>query len=227
MDLSKIINEEIKSSHKEQKRNYIGASSIGSACNRAIWYKYNCYEESGYSSSSITAFDVGKRLESMIIGYLQLAGVEVITPNEFNHHLLCKDDEVESFQGHMDGVIVIDGEPCVLEIKTAKNARFQVFKNKGLKEWSSNYYAQLMSYMGMKGYKRGVILALNKDSSEFHHEWIEFDSYYYNELRQKAHVIQEAKEPPDRINKSPMFLTCSRCSYKEVCFSDKKEGCYE
>lgn len=221
MDLSSIIKTQIEMNQSQQKRNYIGCSSIGSSCDRAIWYGYKGYPQSNNTAISLVAFDIGKRLESMVMSYLSSAGLVVIGPSEFNHQLLCSDDEVPSFKGHMDGVIMNGDEPCALEIKTAKNSRFQVFKNKGLKQWSEAYYAQLMSYMGMRGYKKGVLIALNKDSSEFHHEWIDYDEYYYNGLRHKAKIIQDADEPPERINKSPLFVTCSRCSYKDICFKEQ------
>ncbi len=222
MDLSNLILQAIEKRDRDPHRPYVGASSIGSPCSRAIWYSYHGAPSKDFSPTTHATFDVGKKLEDLIISYVELAGLQVIRPHEMNHYLFCCDSEVPKFQGHADALLVVDGEEVVLEIKTAKNSRFQAFKKKGLKSWSPEYYAQIQSYIGMKGLQRGVVLAINKDTSELHHEWISFDSYLYNELRAKAQAIIDAEEPPERINKSPMYIVCSRCNYKETCFFGEK-----
>ncbi len=111
----------------------------------------------------------------------------------------------------MDAVLHLDGlGPVVVEMKTASNSNFNNFKNKGLAIWSPGYLAQVQSYMGMSDCKNAVILVLNKDSSELHHEWVKYDDIFYHELRLKALAI----------NKSPLFHVCRRCKFNEVCFND-------
>jgi len=218
MDLSGLILSAIEKRANDPHRAYVGASSIGNPCVRALWYSYHGAPSGDFSPTIRATFDVGKRLEGLMLDYIDLAGIKVILPDEMNHYLFCVDAEIPKFQGHMDALIVVDGEECVLEVKTAKNARFQALKKKGLREWSPGYYAQLQSYIGMRGLKRGALLAINKDSSELHHEWVDFDSYFYNELRAKAQTVIDSEEPPERINKSPLYIVCARCNYKDTCF---------
>lgn len=223
MDLSALILESIAKREPDPWRNYVGCSSIGNPCPRAIWYGYHNAPSVDFSSTQKTTFDVGKKLEGMIMDYIEDAGIKIVRPHESNHYLYCFDKDNPKFQGHLDAVIMDGDEACVLEIKTAKSSRFQQFVFKGLQEFSSAYYSQLQSYIGMMGYKRGVILALNKDSSELHHEWVEFDPYHYSELCAKAEMIVSSDEPPERLNKNPTYYICASCRYKKTCFFDGKE----
>lgn len=218
MDLTAKILKGIEEKQSKEHRAYIGCSSIGHPCSRYLWYAYHNAPSIDDKPSIKISFDIGKRLESMILDYIEEAGITVIRPHEANHQLLCRDNEIPQFQGHMDAIIVVEDEYSVVDIKTAKSSQFQAFVKKGLKAWSPIYYAQIQSYMGMRNYKKAVIVAINKDSSEIHHEWVDFDSYFYNELRAKAASIHEAEEPPERINKNPTYILCSRCKYKDTCF---------
>lgn len=69
----------------------------------------------------------------------------------------------------------------------------------------------------MSGYTHGVLLAINKDTSELHHEWVEYNDVYYHGLKQKARIISESTEPPLRISNSPLFITCKMCNFRNVC----------
>lgn len=218
MDLTSIITKTIAELPTDEPRKYIGASSIGHDCNRSIWYGYNGAPKAGIPAQLRTTFDIGKRLESLPLDYLEQSGLTIVKPTKENDWLFCKDNDVSFFQGHMDALLMLSNEsPIVVEIKTAKNSSFNNFKNKGLRIWSSAYHAQLQSYMGMSGYRRAVLIAINKDTSEFHHEWVEFDQKFYSELKMRALAIGSIDEPPERINRSPLFIVCKNCCYRGVC----------
>ena len=218
MDIVSAINGAIYNRCDRKQRKYIGASSIGRQCNREIWYNFNGYEGDAPPAQIKKTFDVGTKLESLLLDYLELAGFNIVRPTVENKHLHVKDTDVDIFQGHMDGLILLKGEgPSVLEIKTARNSSFERFKNHGLKIWSEAYYAQLQSYMGMSGYEKGVLLAMNKDTSDLHHEWVYLDMLYYHELKIKALAISSIDEMPEKINKSPLYYVCNQCQFKRIC----------
>ena len=215
MDITNLIESKIFNRQKEPPRKYIGASSIGNPCNRAIWYDYHGTPNAGYGIATQIAFDVGKRLEGLILEYLRDAGLKIQTDELM---LSCEDDLVSEFKGHIDALWWrSDIDPVIIEIKTAKSSSFNRFVNSGLREWAEQYYAQIQSYMGMMSIQSAVLLALNKDSSELHHEWVEFDADYYSELRAKAFAISTVEEAPPKINKSPLFFRCRMCKFKDVC----------
>lgn len=220
MNIVSLINEAIINNARKATRHYIGASLVGRPCNREIWYQYHGYISHKPTSQMQKTFDVGKKLEELILDYIELAEIELIRPDEENHYLSIFDESVEVFQGHMDGMIRVNGEWIVLEIKTAKNSSFEVFKNKGLKVWSEQYYSQVQSYMGMGKYNKAVLICINKDNSELHCEWVDFNLEYYQELKMKALAISALDEPPERINKSPLFYVCRSCQFKTICHKD-------
>lgn len=220
MDLVKLVYDCIEKTHQDEKRLYIGASSIGHPCYRYIWYSMKGMRGNGLDAKNYITFEIGKRLETVILEYLEKADINVERANTNNKHLLFKDRDIDIFRGHADAILHFGCDnPAVLEIKTAKNSSFEQFKNKGLFKWSEIYYAQLQSYMGMSDIKQGVLLAINKDNSELHCEWVNFDAGYYARLRDKAMTIERSTSEPEKINQSPLYMLCNRCCFKSICHS--------
>ncbi len=209
--LSKLIDkQQIKI--KDEPRNYIGASIIGSQCLRQIWYEFKGAESESVSTKTRRTWDIGKNLEGLICTWLFNSGISI-----FGEFKPFKSKNVSEFQGNVDGIIFLNDEKFILEIKTAKNASFNIFVNKGVKIWNPQYYAQIQSYMGMSGIFSTYILVLNKDNSEISDELVTFDEQYYEELEQKAMMISKAVSAPPRINGSPLFYKCKMCKFNNLC----------
>ena len=195
----------------EKQRDYIGASEIGHPCARKVWYSYNQKENKSISEKLLMTFEIGHYIESMVIDLIIGARITMMT--NFNTKGITG-----TIKGHVDAFIVDDnGEAYVLEIKSACNTQFNIFKNKGVMGWKMQYYAQVQAYMGMNGVNKAILLAINKDTSEMHEEIIDFDAVYYNELNSRAEYIINAKEPPERINKNPCFFICKTCPFVREC----------
>jgi hypothetical protein len=210
--LSKILDSAKVS--RETIRNYIGASSIGSSCVRQIWYGYK-----GVSGEPITprlyrTFEVGHKLEKMVVELLLEAGV-IIERGRTE----LQAQEMRFFRGHVDAVILDNhlNDEAILEIKTAKDSSFKQFVNKGLLSWSPMYYAQVQAYMGMMSIHKAYVLCINKDTSELHDEEVLFDASFYDGLKFKAQIIHDADEPPPRVNNSPAYFVCKQCKFRKVC----------
>lgn len=197
----------------EEPRNYIGASAIGNECERAIWYQYNAKKPAKFSEKQKLIFETGHVLEDMIKKQLIARGMDILTDN----FAFC-DEDIADFRGHCDGVIIgDDGKKYILEIKTAKNSSFNLFKKNGLRMWSVNYFTQIQAYMGMSGIHEAYIFVINKDNCEHLDEFVTFDELFYRKIREKALRILKAKIPPTRINGSPIFYKCKMCSFSEQC----------
>lgn len=209
--LTKFI-EKYQERIKEDTRDYIGASSIGSDCLRQIWYQFKGVKSEGVPSRVRRTWDIGKRLESLIIDWLGDSGVRV---ERLNFTLNSK--IVTTFQGHIDSLIFFGKKGSILEIKTAKDASFKIFFKKGVKVWNPQYYAQIQSYMGMLEVNSAYILVLNKDNSELSDELITFDEEYYKQLEEKALMISKAVVTPPRVNESPLWYQCKQCKFNKVC----------
>lgn len=212
--LAGLINEALVNNHYETPRDYLGASIIGHPCQRSIWYEYHGGKKKPFNARQLRTFSIGKRLEGLVMEQLRMLGIIVHdTPST----LYCQDEDNPLFQGNIDCLIEINGQLIIVEIKTAKDKSFKTFVEKGLKEWNIGYYSQVQAYMGMKKIESAYLIALNKDTSELHDEYVLYDEIFYHELRAKAIHIIEAREPPERLNKNPMFYICSMCNFKEIC----------
>ncbi len=205
--LTKII--ESQKVKDEERRTYIGASSIGSECLRQIWYDFTGAPASPIPLKLKRTFEIGKRLEGMVIDLMNDAGVGTVDSPPF------ADAMFPYFQGNVDALLFELN--AILEIKTAKNASYNLFVKSGLRKWNPKYFAQIQSYMGMSGIPLAYILVINKDNSDLWDEEVNFDPDFYESLRQKAKLIFEAKTPPPRISSTPIWHQCRICKFKDIC----------
>jgi hypothetical protein len=211
-DISSIIDEYLCEHPDTAVRDYIGASSIGHPCERKIWYGYKTTPGLPTEPQMQRTFDIGHKLEGLIKEYLVAAGYWVKDALGSFY-----DEDIPEIQGHCDGVIVINNQSYILEIKTARDSSFNVFVKGGLRKWYPIYYTQVQTYMGMSGIHGAFVLAINKDTSKLHDEYVAFDAQHYEEVKMKAKRILTYDEPPPKINNNPCFFTCRMCAYRELC----------
>ncbi len=210
--LSKKI-EKAQSRNDKKVRDYIGASGIGAECLRQIWYEYKGFEAEDVPTKIRRTWAIGRNLEGLILDWLTEAGLDIARtwPD-------LESEGMPFFKGHLDSVWMKKGKAfAIIEIKTAKDASFNIFAKKGLKAWNPQYYAQIQSYMGMSGIYSAYILVLNKDSSDIADELVGFDPVFYQKLREKATMIASANVSPPRINSSPLWFQCKMCKFNKVC----------
>lgn len=210
--LSKKI-EKVQSRDDKRTRDYIGASGIGAECLRQIWYEFKGFQAESVPTKTRRTWAIGRHLEGLILNWLEEAGIEIAR---------TWDDLVSEgmpyFKGHLDSVWIKKGKAfAIIEIKTAKDASFNIFVKKGLKAWNPQYYAQIQSYMGMSGIHSAYILVLNKDNSEIADELVTFDEVFYQQLRRKAFLIANIEAAPSKINDSPLWFQCKMCKYNKIC----------
>src|ERR1043166_4382663 len=203
----------MQSRDDKRTRDYIGASGIGAECLRQIWYEFKGFEAEQVPTKTRRTWAIGRHLEGLILDWLTEAGVEIVR---------TWDDLVSEgmpfFKGHLDSVWIKKGKAfAIIEIKTAKDASFNIFVKKGLRTWNPQYYAQLQSYMGMSGIHTAYILVLNKDSSDIADELVTFDEAFYQKLREKATMVANAHVPPPKINGSPLWYQCKMCKFNKIC----------
>lgn len=205
--------EKVQSRDDRQTRDYIGASGIGAECPRQIWYEYKGTKAEEVPTKTRRTWAIGRHLEGLVLDWLTEAGIEI---DRTWYDLEAK--EMPFFRGHVDSVWIKKGKPfAIIEIKTAKDASFNIFVKKGVQSWNPQYYAQIQSYMGMSGIHNAYILALNKDNSEISDELVTFDEGFYQQLCRKAFLIANTDSIPPRINNSPLWFLCKMCKFNKVC----------
>lgn len=205
--LTNLLDKQIVS--RETLRDYIGASSIGSACLRQIYYSYHKFESSSITPRLKRIFSTGHLLEGLVLDGLESAGLKL---NRVSIDLIA--DGRPYFRGHVDAIW--NGN-AIIEVKSAKNSEFNLCVKNGVYKWSPKYYAQAQSYMGMSGIRQAYVIVINKDTAALYDELIDFDEIFYATLGLKAQQIHEAVTEPPRVNNSPLFYLCKMCSYREIC----------
>ena len=78
--------------------------------------------------------------------------------------------------GYGDGIITWNNEEVVLEIKTVANEGFEYRKNTG--KAKKDHIFQILIYMKILGYQRGIILYENKNNHELLPILVEVNDYY-------------------------------------------------
>lgn len=200
-------------------RNYIGGSSMGKECDALIWFNYK-FPVPTEDPRIQRIFDIGNALEPVIIGWLKEAGFTVYEKDTDGKQFEVVDGKTKF---HIDGVIVGIPEskkPHLLEIKTAKDSRFEEFKKKGVKGSDPEYYGQIQVYMLKFELERCLFVVMNKDTQELYFERLELNKMEATFLVSRAKEIGEMDERPERKYGSRDFYKCRWCAHRERCWVD-------
>lgn len=197
------------------------ASGVG-GCQRKMMYKLLGYEERHDHVSAFT-LQQGTLVHEMIQGYLQRAGVIESLEEELNI--------LPNLNGHYDGVIILDGERYLLEIKTINHIAYErVAKYNTVYK---KYLLQAHCYMKALGLKKAIFLFVNKShtlSDEykvenpdidplFHEIEIKFDNKVWQEVEDKIGELVQYFE--NRMMPAVKKVSeCSYCNFREKCQSD-------
>lgn len=199
---------------KQSKREYLGISGIGSNCPRSIWYSFRWVKDVEIVARLDRLFSRGHKEEPIIIADLEAIGVH------------CHSDQLEVvagngyIKGHIDGLA--DGIPDapktthLLEFKTHNEKSFADLKKKGMKDSKPAHYAQMICYMHLLELKRGLYVAVNKNTDERYYERIEANPSKAQELLNKGLDIVVAEYPPDRIGNNTWW-ECKFCDFYDIC----------
>ena len=127
--------------------------------------------------------------------------------------------------GFADGIVSIEGERMVLEIKTMQETAFEYRKIN--KKPPSYHLEQLIIYMKVLKMEKGILLYENKNNHELEiievevsDEYITWVNQTFDWLRQvrKSWEDKQLPERPYRRNSK----VCKQCPVKNLCFTDEK-----
>lgn len=213
--------------HKEERRDYLGASLIGHPCSRAIWYELNSAPKPPFEVDALWRFVDGHRTEALVIERLRLVdGLKVWDAHpdgtQFGFSALGG-----KFKGHVDGVIqgLLQAPKTVhvLEVKcTGKLKEFQKAKQlygekRALQKWNDRYYAQAQIYMYYLKLDRHYTVVASAGGRELDSCRTEYQPEVAEQLIDKADKIISSKVEPVRVSEKPDFFVCKMCSFREVC----------
>ena len=127
-----------------------------------------------------------------------------------------------SLAGHPDCFISKgDIQNALIDIKTMNDRAFNMWKRDGTLKSKPQYVEQLHVYaMGCIRNGRNIktlgIAAVNKNNSEWHIDFFDFDYSKAADIQDKANLIFSLNEPP--TDNSPIeSWCCSYCEYSHLC----------
>lgn len=212
-----------KTYSSEKQRPYLGASSIGKPCSRALWYGLRWAKAAQFSGRMYRLFQTGHLQEPRVLKDLKVIGckVEGIDPSTGRQWAFSEASLGHHFAGNCDGVV--SGVPGggskrhILEIKTASAKAFAQLVKDGVQKAKPEHFAQMQIYMHWAGLERALYLAVNKDTDDIHTERVHYDKAFAQGLIDKAGAIIFAVEPPAKLSEDASWFECKFCDYASIC----------
>lgn len=233
-----VIDEALTAEHASRTpRNYLGASRLGVACERALQYEYaQAPVDAGRELPGrvLRIFEVGHALEALAIRWLRLAGFDLHTEKadggQFGFSVA--DGRI---QGHVDGILVGGPEtlglsyPALWECKTMNARAWRETVKRGVAQAKPVYAAQIAVYQAyMEASVPGIsqnpalFTAINKDTQELWFERVPFDGGLAQRMSDRAVRIIRATEAGEllpRLSTTPTHQECKGCAWQDRCWS--------
>lgn len=213
--LERINSSLLSLSKKDNPRDHMGCSVIGKECDRQLWYEYHAPIRT--SDPRIhRIFRLGHIIEKEVLTLLRMAGFTIFSSDdESDAQFGGKDEEIGY---NIDGVLMMDDVPYLLEIKSASDKRFNQMVKVGVKISDPTYYAQMIAYMKYMELDRGLFIAYNKNDSDIHVEIIIASNIEANYFINRGKEIARMDSEPERKYKTSAFFHCKMCNYRDVCW---------
>jgi hypothetical protein len=202
-------------------RSHLGASLIGTECERAIWYTFRWATRARHTGRLLRLFDTGNLAESRFVADLRRIGVTVLDLDPATGCQWNLRDASGHFGGSMDAVAKgLPEAPTtwhVCEFKTHSAKSFAKLKADGVAASKPLHWAQMQAYMQLAGLDRAFYLAVCKDTDELYQERVHHDAEAGLRILAKAARIIGAVRPPARISQDPAWWQCRFCDHHAVC----------
>ena len=220
-DIVDAIDNGYLSDKEEKSRAYLGASIIGNQCDALLAFNLRGFPNEPPSPRLKRIFRLGHILEDEVVkdlkkrAKLDVWEVDGLTGRQHSYELWGG-----HIKAHMDGHIELNGEVHVLEIKSMNDASHAKFKKNGVKISHPQYFAQVQMMMGMSGIQKSLFIAVNKNTSEYHAEIVEFDDFEYAHIQERIERVVTGRV--HKIATDETDWRCRGCFKRGVCWGDRE-----
>ena len=223
------MNRALEQQYVSEQRGYIGASSIGAACERRIWNQFHWVNAEKMTAKSLKAIADGHHSEELMASRLRLVdGISLQTHQESGEQFGFEDGHI---RGHLDGIIFgleHSPEQHVWEHKCVNVEKFEKLiklKNKdesrALLEWDEIYFAQAQLYMHYFNIDWHYLTVCTPGSRDETACFTPFNQDAANHYIERANRIVSADKPPPRISENAAWFQCKMCPFPENCHEGK------
>jgi len=204
--------------HQESApRQYIGASIIGNECEAYLAYSLRGFPEDPISPKLKRIFLLGHKIEDIVVADMKTAGLDVFEKDNITGRQYELTDHGGHVRAHMDGRVVIDEELLLLEVKSMNDSNWKKFKKHGVAKSHPKYVAQCQLMMGLGNFERSFFIAYNKNTSEYHAEYIDFDPFVFSNMQHRIEVVM--RNQARKISRSSDDWRCRMCFRQQVCWN--------
>ena len=214
---------------REERRDYLGASGIGSECLRKVQFDWQ--RDSVHAARTKRIFNRGHDSEEKIAAQLALAGFTLERGTDATGFTACDG----AFRGHCDGIIRSGPEisglkyPCLWEHKCLGSSGWKKIEKHGLRSAYPVYYDQIQIYQAYLGIDENPALftAENADTCHLLALTVAFDAEAAQAASDRAAAVilsTRAGELLPRItDKGPTDWRCKMCSHSEFCWRSEND----
>jgi hypothetical protein len=230
--ITALIDAGMQDKHAQQAlRQYLGASRLGIACERALQYEYvQAPVDSGRETQGqmLRIFERGHVMEECMAQWLRTAGFDLRThkPNGEQFGFSVVDGRL---QGHIDGVIVAGPEgfayPALWENKCLGSKSWRELEKKRLAVAKPVYAAQIALYQAyLELHEHSALFtALNADTMDIYAELVPFDAALAQRMSDRAVKVITATEAGELLPRSfanSTHFECKFCPYAMRCWQE-------
>ena len=215
----------------QPERHYVGASSVGGECERAIQFQYaGAPKERAFSANTLRKFALGHLTEEWTRFEFIDAGLELVQRDPLtlkDYHFSQLDGR---FSGTPDGVFLggptVPGiaYPALWEHKGVGAKSYRALERDGLKKAKPTYYAQVATYAAYLNLTANdaVFTVSNLDSGEQMHIAVPFDAEEAQRMTDRAVRIVKATDAgellPRPFAQADHFVCRSMCDFPSRCW---------
>lgn len=224
--IARAVFEQYERSARPEQRGHLGASIIGSPCDRRLWYTFRwAYRRSEkFDGRMLRLLDHGKREEERIVDDLRSIGCEVHADDGKGEQFSFS-EHGGHYAGSIDGAVrrvpEADKTWHVLEMKTHNDKSFNDLAKNGVAKSKPEHFAQMQAYMRWTGMKRALYFAVNKNTDAIYTERIHYEKDRAEGLAKRALRVIQSDDAPDRISNDPSWYECKLCDAHEICHEGK------
>ncbi len=220
LDLIKTIEDLVLKEEAERSKFRIGprdhfwASDVFK-CKRQLFYDFQDIPKKALDARALLIFKAGDTFHDLIKNYFWRTGVL----RQEEARLPDKAKEELNLTGRFDAMVstTLEGERELVEIKSISHFGFEDMETPK-EEW----LGQLMIYMHYLGVKRGIIFAVNKNTSQMKQWPIEYDEKTFDKA--KHYFIDTAKCIKEKIEPERPYprdsWQCGYCKFNDHCWRD-------
>ncbi len=209
----------------ERERTYLGMSTLGTECDRALWYGFRWSgRKERFDGRKLRLFQTGHREEARLLDDLRSIGVDVHEADPATGRQWEVSNRSGHIRGHLDAVATgIPDAPQaehVVECKTHNDKSFKALVKDGVEKSKPGHFAQMQLYMHHKGIARAIYIAENKNDDTIYTERVKYDAAAAMRLMARAERIVSTDRAPPRLHDdvtSKAAFACQWCPALALC----------